>query len=133
MALRFWKRLVYFIPSILWMLVIFYFSSRSTTGIGGNNETDRFLILKSFHVIEYSALAILLFFGYRKYKFTIITAYIYALSDEYHQSFVPGRTSRFRDTLIDLGGICLSLFILNILIKNNKFLEKLFNRLPKKI
>lgn len=94
------------------MGVIFYFSSRSTVGFGGNNQTNRFLLLKSFHVIEYAFLAVLLFFGFKKYKPAIIIGYLYALSDEFHQSFVAGRTSRFRDTLIDLLGILIGLFVL---------------------
>lgn len=114
-----------FIPSLLWMAVIFYFSSKQTTGIG-TNATDRFFILKSFHLIEYATLAVLLFFGYKKYKYTIITAYLYALTDEFHQTFVSGRTGRFRDTLIDLLGITIGLIILNQLLKL-KFFKKFFH------
>jgi VanZ family protein len=107
------------------MLVIFYFSSQQTTGIG-TNATDRFLILKSFHVIEYAALGILLFYGFKKYKYAIITAYLYAVSDELHQYFVPGRTSRFRDTMIDLLGISLGLLILKLFLKKNKAIARFF-------
>lgn len=102
------------------MAIIFYFSSRQTTGIG-TNATDRFYILKSFHLIEYAALAILLFFGYKKYKPAIITAYIYALTDEFHQTFIPGRTGRFRDTLIDLLGISIGLFVFSKIFSKKKF------------
>lgn len=109
------KKIVKFIPSFLWMAVIFYFSSRSTIGIG-TNQTDRFLILKSFHLIEYSFLAFLLSFAILKKKWAIIIAYLYAISDELHQSFVPGRTSRFRDTLIDLVGIFIGIFIFQKII-----------------
>jgi VanZ family protein len=106
------KKIIKFIPSLIWMSVIFYFSSRQTTGIG-TNTTDRFLILKSFHLIEYAFLAILLSFAIYKKKFVFLIAYLYAISDEIHQSFVPGRTSRFRDTLIDLIGILIGVFIFN--------------------
>lgn len=106
------NNLIRFIPSIIWMSVIFYFSSRSTTGIG-TNETDRFLILKSFHLIEYAILAALLLFAIYKKKLVVFIAYLYAISDEIHQSFIPGRTSRFRDTLIDLIGIFIGLLIFN--------------------
>lgn len=106
------KKLFRFIPSIIWMMIIFYFSSRSTIGIG-SNETERFLILKSFHLIEYGILAFLLLFAISKNKLAVFIAYLYAISDEIHQSFVPGRTSRFRDTLIDLIGIFIGLFIFN--------------------
>lgn len=93
------------------MLVIFYFSSRQTTGIGGTNETNRFLILKSFHLIEYAFLAGLLSLAIFKKKWVVLFAYLYAISDEIHQSFVPGRTARLRDTLIDLIGIFIGIFI----------------------
>ncbi|MDD2482910.1 MAG: VanZ family protein [Candidatus Shapirobacteria bacterium] len=106
------NKVVRFVPSIIWMSVIFYFSSRSTIGIG-TNETDRFLILKSFHLIEYAFLAILLYFAIQKKKLVVLIAYLYAISDEVHQSFVPGRTSRFRDTLIDLIGILIGILIFN--------------------
>lgn len=104
------KKVIRFLPSIIWMSIIFYFSSRSTIGIG-TNQTDRFLILKSFHLIEYAILAILLSIVIYKKKLVVFIAYLYAISDEIHQSFVPGRTSRFRDTLIDLIGILIGVFI----------------------
>lgn len=94
------------------MFVIFYFSSRQTTGIG-TSATDRFLILKSFHLIEYAFLAILFSFAIYEKKVIFLTAYLYAISDEFHQYFVPGRTGRFRDTLIDLIGILIGIFIFN--------------------
>ena len=106
------KKIIKFIPAFIWMSVIFYFSSRSTTGIG-TNETDRFLILKSFHLIEYAFLAILLLIAIYNKKLVVFIAYLYAISDEIHQSFIPGRTSRFRDTLIDLVGILIGIFIFN--------------------
>lgn len=115
------KRIIKFIPSIIWMAVIFYFSSKQTTGIG-TTSTNRFLILKSFHLIEFAFLAFLLSYAVVKKKIVIIIAYLYAISDEVHQSFVPGRTSRFRDTLIDLVGILIGVFIFNKIFsfKKNK-------------
>lgn len=92
------------------MIVIFYLSTRSTVGIG-STETDRFFILKSFHLIEYAILAILISFAVFKTKLVILISYLYAISDEVHQAFVPGRTSRFRDTLIDLIGILIGIFL----------------------
>ncbi len=106
------KKFIRFLPSLIWMGVIFYFSSRSTTGIG-TNETSRFLILKSFHLIEYAVLAFLLLLAITNYKSVIFISYLYAISDEIHQSFILGRTGRFRDTLIDLIGILIGVFIFN--------------------
>ncbi|MDD2225086.1 MAG: VanZ family protein [Candidatus Shapirobacteria bacterium] len=114
------NKIIRFIPSIIWMSVIFYFSSRQTTGIGGTNETNRFLILKSFHLIEYAFLAGLLSLAIFKKKWVILIAYLYAISDEIHQSFVPGRTSRLRDTLIDLIGILIGIFIIDKIFSKKK-------------
>jgi VanZ family protein len=39
--------------------------------------------------------------------FTLVFIFVYALSDEFHQTFVPSRTASFVDVMIDvLGGIC---------------------------
>ncbi len=105
-----------FLPSFLWMVVIFYFSSRSTVNFVSDQPTLRFFLLKSFHVIEYSVLTFLLYFGFKKFKYTIIFAYLYAISDEIHQYFVPGRSSRFVDTLIDLGGILIGSLLFKIML-----------------
>ncbi|MDD4784916.1 MAG: VanZ family protein [Candidatus Shapirobacteria bacterium] len=110
------KKILRFLPAIIWMAIIFYFSSRQTVGIG-TNQTDRFLILKSFHLIEYAFLAILLFLAISKKNVVILIAYLYAVSDEIHQHFIPGRTGLFRDTLIDLIGILIGVYIYNKVLK----------------
>jgi VanZ family protein len=111
-----YRKLLRFLPSIFWMAVIFHFSSISTAGIGAT-AVSRYLILKSFHLIEYAALGILLYFGYNKFKWSLAAAYLYALSDEVHQFFVPGRSSKFTDTLIDLIGIFIGLMILKLILR----------------
>jgi len=114
------KKIVRFLPSIIWMGIIFYFSSRQTTGIGGDSYWGRFLILKSFHIIEYGILAMLLFFAFNRQKNTILFSIIYAFSDELHQAFVDGRTATFRDIFFDLSGIFLGLFIIINLLNIKK-------------
>lgn len=101
------------------MVVIFYFSSRQTTGIG-TTTTNRFLILKSFHIIEYAFLAFLLSYAFLKKKWVIIIAYLYAISDEIHQSFTPNRLPKIQDTFIDLIGILIGTFILSKLLPKKK-------------
>jgi VanZ family protein len=107
------------------MSVIFYFSSRSTAGIGvvGFN---RFLLLKTFHLIEYAALAAFFYFGFKKYKYSIISAYLYALTDEFHQTFISGRSGKVTDTFIDLAGILLGLFFVKFILLRVKAISKLF-------
>ncbi len=110
------KKYLRFLPAIIWMSVIFYFSSRQTTGIGGDSYWLRFLILKSFHLIEYAFLFILINYALNNNFYSIIIAYLYGCSDEIHQFFTPGRTSKFTDTLIDLLGVLIGLIVLKFII-----------------
>jgi len=92
-----------YIPALLWMAFIFYLSSGQTDSITGTT-TQRFIILKTFHLIEYAILFICFKITGLSSNKSLLYSYIYALSDELHQSFVPGRSALFRDTLIDLLG-----------------------------
>ncbi len=110
------NKLIRYLPSLVWMGVIFYLSSRSTAVITGTNQT-RFIILKTFHLIEYSILAILLFISTKKYHRALLIGYLYAVSDEIHQYFVPGRNARVQDTLIDFVGLTIGLLLVRKLIR----------------
>jgi VanZ family protein len=110
------KKYIRFIPALVWMVIIFYFSSRQTTGIGSDSYWLRFFILKSFHLIEYALLFIFINFAIKSKTKSILIAYLYGISDEIHQLFIPGRTSKFTDTLIDLLGIFIGLFFLKFII-----------------
>lgn len=102
------------------MAVIFYFSSRQTTGIGGNSYWYRFLILKTFHLIEYATLFVLINFALNQNLYSVITAYLYGVSDEIHQSYTPGRTPKFTDTLIDLLGILIGFLVIKFVLPKIK-------------
>jgi VanZ family protein len=110
------KKIIRFFPALIWMGIIFYFSSQQTTGIGGDSYWLRFFILKSFHLIEYAILFILINFAINSGINSILIAYLYGVSDEIHQSFIPGRTSKFTDTIIDLLGISIGLLILKFIL-----------------
>ncbi|MCW1948934.1 MAG: VanZ family protein, partial [Candidatus Shapirobacteria bacterium] len=115
------KKIIRFLPALIWMAVIFYFSSRQTTGIGGDSYWYRFLILKTFHLVEYAVLFILINFALNQNFYSIIAAYLYGISDEFHQSFTPGRLPKFTDTLIDLVGILIGFLAIKLIwpkIKN---------------
>lgn len=102
------------------MGIIFYFSTQQTAEILPET-VPHFIFFKSLHLIEYAILAILLFFALLKNKTSIIFAYLYALSDEIHQTFIAGRSGRFKDTLIDLLGIIIGLYILKKTSKNQSY------------
>ena len=78
-----------------------------------------FMVRKNAHAFEYIVLAVLVsasFFAFDKKGkqyliYILFSCLFFAVTDEFHQSFVPGRTSLVSDVLIDfcgsLIGICL--------------------------
>lgn len=58
--------------------------------------------------------------GVKMYVIALIICFIYSCTDEYHQTFVNGRTGQFLDVLIDTLGGFISCIIYNIIIKINK-------------
>jgi len=98
----------YRLPAVLWMLFIYCLSS-----IPGNNlpDVDFPLIHLIVHFIEYSVLGFLLVrsfahsVGKEKFFFVATTAFVVALlfaaSDEWHQSFVPGRNGQVITVVYD--------------------------------
>lgn len=123
----------YQLPVLVWMCVIFYFSSRPTIEVSVNNNIN-FAFYKTLHVINYAILTTLLIRSFKKkstitinhLKRAIIIAILYGISDEFHQLFVPGRTSRFRDVIIDGVGVSL-VCILAIYSKKIPFFNKLIS------
>lgn len=126
------KKLIKWIMLIIWMLVIFLFSSQPHSGettksiikqimpnIKTNSLLDmiNFIVRKSAHITEYFILTLLTISLLKEYTkkqnvilvSSLIFCFIYALTDEFHQSFIPGRSSLFRDVLIDTSGSVLSL------------------------
>lgn len=69
------------------------------------------------------------------YILTILISFMYALFDEYHQTFVVGRTGQFSDALIDTSGAVIGALVVLIiisLIKNHKVKKTSNKTLPKK-
>ena len=130
---RFWR----YAPLVLWMVVIFFAStgglSAANTALliqpllrwffphisDAHIEFVHFLVRKAGHLSEYAVLALLaarafsnsLHAGLRRRWFVaaLVLVAIYALTDEYHQSFVPSRTSSIYDSMIDTSGGLLAL------------------------
>src|SRR5437868_14058964 len=72
-----------------------------------------FITRKAAHVTEYAILGLLAARAFITSKqqlsnlwfwFALALVTLYALSDEYHQSFVPSRTASVYDSLIDMAG-----------------------------
>ena len=90
---------------------------------------------KCMHATEYLILSILILNWLRNYDIkkwkaivvSVITSFLYACTDEFHQLFVAGRTSQFTDVLIDTSGAIIGAIIFSILmaiIPNSKFTKK---------
>jgi len=96
------------LPAILMMGVIFYFSSIPSNEMPNFGSWDT-LVKKSGHMIGYALLGLTYLRGTNSYRWksiliTLIGVILYAASDEFHQSFVPGRTSTVMDVGIDTIG-----------------------------
>ena len=101
----------YWFPVLVWVALIFYLSGIPRLGTG--LEYD-FLLRKCAHVAEYAVLSFLFarallasFQGMVSILLTInlVVVILYASLDEFHQSFVPGRVSDWKDVLADtIGG-----------------------------
>ena len=103
-------------PALLMMALIFLASSTPASQLPYFGALD-FLVKKGGHAIGYALLGMSYFFAlptrlsvpYRAVT-ALLMAVLFSLSDEFHQSFVEGRTSTLRDVLIDTGGATLALF-----------------------
>lgn len=113
------------LPALLTMAVIFWFSSQPSNELPNFGLMDR-IIKKSGHVFEYAVLTFWIWYAsdFRKDRcwFVWLIAILYAVTDEYHQSFVVGRYPSVWDVVIfDNVGALLSLwFAQHFLNKNDQ-------------
>lgn len=99
------------LPTILWATLIFYLSSIPNLQVTEDSLLQN-LINISAHFLEYLVLTLLILSSQSKDKFkvktthsAVILALIFSVSDEFHQSFVPGRTADLWDVIVDVLGI----------------------------
>lgn len=91
------------LPAILLMTAIFLFSSTPSSELPDYGFWDT-LVKKGGHVIGYALLALSYWYWMRfdpkKGWLAWMLAVLYAATDEFHQSFTPGRHASFEDVLI---------------------------------
>jgi VanZ family protein len=116
-------------PVILMMGLIFLFSSipmrissAESIPLRLNWET---VLRKGGHVLEYALLAAALQSGlhlknWRGIAVILGCVLLYAFSEEFHQSFVPGRTARWIDVAIDLLGGTLGIWFAVKILNNSR-------------
>ncbi len=103
------------------------FSEWSAEGQEKFSESVDFYVRKSAHASEYAVLAIFflgaLYFSGKELRFypvAVLLTSVYALTDEIHQLFVPGRSGQISDVILDSSGAiagCFCIYFLCFLIK----------------
>ena len=91
------------LPVVAWAAIIFALSSLPDlgTGLGGWDLVLR----KLAHAAEYAVLGALLLRATGRTGLAFALGALYAVSDEIHQSFVPGRLGSPLDVAIDAAGV----------------------------
>lgn len=140
------SQLVRWIPAVAWMLLIFSMSHQTGGDSGklsklildwlgsigidfrawfGDNAT--IVIRKLAHFTEYGILYLLLLWPLGRRKpwlkgalLALLLTFLYACSDELHQTFIPRRVGQVSDVLIDTAGaifVFLSLWLFRTLFR----------------
>ena len=135
--------LKYWAPPIIWMAMIFWFSTDMFSGANTGSllwkvvsfiypgatqelfDSIHFSVRKAGHLTEYAVLALLLFRAFRsgsqeRWRLrwalsSLLVAFLYASLDEFHQTFTRRRTGSFYDSLIDTSGAATALILLWLL------------------
>lgn len=95
---------------IAWMGVIFFLSHQPDLKSGFPTTID-FILRKIAHITEYAILCFLLIRAIKNKKWAFLIAFLYAVSDEFHQLFIFGRHGTMRDVGIDSIGIILAFLL----------------------
>ncbi len=118
----------YQLPILVWMAFIFTLSS-----VPGTNVPNLFPCFHHFvHFVEYSVLAFLCMRAVQRsfpeWIYTHITAVTmgisiaFAASDEWHQTFIPGRTGQVQTVFVDslYAGIGAAFFWLILIVRKRR-------------
>lgn len=137
------KKIMSWTLLISWMCFIFFMSHQpgnvssnqsdlvlkifSFIGIELNDyfgEVATFIVRKTAHFSEYFILYLLSYNVFRYYVknkkysiYLILFVALYAISDEFHQAFIPGRGPAIRDVLIDTSGGVFAYITMNLFAK----------------
>ena len=113
----------YWLPPVLWMGLIFILSAQPTLPHHPEALFDH-ILKKAGHMMGYGILAFLLWRAFSQgqgalSRSALVAAFVgsvlYAASDEYHQSFVPGRNGTSVDVGFDTVGALVALLVVGSL------------------
>ena len=111
------ERILRWIPALAMMVAIFTLSALPASKVPTFGAYDVY-IKKIGHAIGYGLLGVSYYYALPtglprgvRWVMALTLSLGFALSDEFHQSFVEGRTSSLRDVAIDGAGATLALFL----------------------
>ncbi len=112
-TMRIYKSILRWLPAMAVMAVIFGFSSIPSQEMLSFGLWD-LIVKKGAHMLGYGLLALAYWYGLRfderGWWLALLLAVLYASTDEFHQSFVPGRHPSWVDVLVfDGGGAAIAL------------------------
>ena len=106
------------LPLLVWMGAIYYLSAQSSLPHAPGAWWD-LLLKKGAHVAAYAILQVLWWRALKRrcsprlaLGLAVLLSVLYAISDEVHQLYVPGRNGRVWDVVIDVCGVLLAASIL---------------------
>lgn len=114
------RKLGLLVPAAAWMALIYVLSAQSTMPALEIGWLDRG-VKSASHFGEYAILALLIArpllgsrsrLGSREAVLVAALCFLYALSDEYHQLFVPGRMADWVDVAADSTGAVITVTLL---------------------
>lgn len=120
------------LPALIWMVVIFGLSHQTGSDLNSYLPWFQRLMpwLNSFnigHFVSYFILACLIWWAMASHRLivsfiVVFICILYGITDEYHQSFIPGRTPDLLDIRNDTIGALLAMVVVRIpFIRNRLF------------
>jgi VanZ family protein len=101
------NRFRWLLAALAWMLIIFWFSSQPQLPKLPDDLLE-LLFKKGSHALAYGILWSLLWQGTGRPRLALVITVLYAISDELHQTFVPGRNGWWVDVGVDMVGALLA-------------------------
>lgn len=104
------RRALPWLPAVAWAAAIFWVSSQPTVPLPRVTNID-----KLGHYAAYTVLGALLAFATDRSRLPLLAAFVlgalYGISDELHQSYVPGRSADPLDWAADVAGVATACFL----------------------
>ena len=125
------------LPVVLWMALIFHFSSGSVP-VASTVYWQDFAVKKTGHMLLFGAFAILIYRGLinegvdkkKALIWAIALSTFYGATDEFHQMFTQGRESRIRDVFIDgIGATVFAFLAYSLLPKTSNEIADLVSKI----